>query len=71
MLESEFQIGAVLGSEFQMEISDQHLDGNFRSAFEFQMEISAWIGVSNRHHAPCLDRNFGEEFGIERCFREE
>ena len=45
-------------------------DGNFRSAFEFQMEISTWIGVSNQHRAPCLDRNF-REFGIERSFREE
>ena len=26
-----------------------------RSAFEFQMEISTWIGVSDRRRAPCLD----------------
>ena len=45
-------------------------DGNFRSAFEFQMEISTWIGVSDRRCAPCLDRNFRES-GIERSFREE
>ena len=45
-------------------------DGNFRSAFEFQMEISTWIGVSDRHCAPCLDRNFRES-GIERSFKEE
>ena len=45
-------------------------DGNFRSAFEFQMEISTWIGVSDQRRAPCLNRNF-REFGIERSFREE
>ena len=61
----------MLGSEFQMEILDRHLEGNFRSAVEFQMEISAWIRVLDRRRAPCLDRNFREEFGIERSFREE
>ena len=45
-------------------------DGNFRSAFEFQMEISTWIEVSDRRCAPCLDRNFRKS-GIERSFREE
>ena len=71
MLGSKFQISPVLGLEFQMEILDRHLDGNFRSAFEFQMKISAWIRVSDRCRAPYLDRNFREEFGIERSFREE
>ena len=53
-------------------------DGNFRLAFEFQMEISTWIGVSDRRCAPCLDRNFkefgierSENVGIERSFRED
>ena len=53
-------------------------NGNFRSAFEFQMEISTWIGVSNRRRAPCLDRNFrefgmerSENVGIESSFRED
>ena len=76
VLGSAFQIGAVLGLEFQMEISDRRRawievsNGNFRLAFEFQMEISTWIGVSDRRCAPCLDQNF-KEFGIERSFREE
>ena len=57
-------------------VSDQRcawievLDGNFKSAFEFQMEISAWIRVSDRCRAPYLDLNF-REFGIERSFRED
>ena len=69
VLGSEFQIDAVLGSEFQ-------IDAVLGS--EFQMEISTWIGVSNRRRAPCLDRNFrefgmerSENVGIESSFRED
>ena len=69
-------IGVLDRRRAWIEVSDRRRawtrvsDGNFRSAFEFQMEISTWIGVSDRHRAPCLDRNF-REFGIERSFREE
>ena len=68
------------------------MDRSFRSAFgidrsfrwKFQIdvwnreEILAWIGVSDRRCAPCLDRNFkefgierSENVGIERSFRED
>uniref|UniRef100_A0A7N2R902 Tubby-like F-box protein n=1 Tax=Quercus lobata TaxID=97700 RepID=A0A7N2R902_QUELO len=64
----------MLGSAFFLPCLDQSScrawigvsNGNLRLAFEFQMKISAWIGVLDRRRAPCLDRNFREEFGIER-----
>ena len=74
VLGSEFQIGVVLGSKFQMEISDRHL--NFRckfqlgSKFQIGAVLLAQIEISESlEQRGLLERS--ENVGIERSFRED